>query len=56
MGLYLQGGTSGKYFLVSYVGLNQPAAGRGFVCPGINRLFGAPDPSMTTVRWLGWVP
>lgn len=46
-------GKSLWYYQSSYVGLNQPAAGRGFVCPGINRLFGAHDPSMTTVRWLG---
>lgn len=44
---YLFGGVSGTDFLVTAVGCEQPAAGRGIVYPGVKRLFGERCPSKT---------
>lgn len=48
----LLGGLSGTEYLVSAVGLNQPAASKGVVLPGVTYDTSVkPNPSYTTIRY-----
>ncbi|KAK2995371.1 hypothetical protein RJ640_029003 [Escallonia rubra] len=48
---YLLGGVSGTSFLVFALGLNQPRADRGVICPGVTASDGCQHPAVKTIRY-----